>query len=254
MMKKIIAGIAIVFLILSCNYSPNENISAQSIVNKAIDASGKAKLKNIRLSFEFRGKTYQSTGQCNDILLKRIDETSEGKITDILESSGKFSRYIEDSLIAIPDSMALKYSESINSVHYFVQLPFRLNDDAVQKSYLGLDTINSKVYHNIEVSFKQKGGGTDYQDVYLYWFDEKDFKLDYLAYSFIVNGGGIRFREAYNERTIEGIRFVDYKNYKPKSDTVELRDISKAYQNNQLELLSKIENENIKVEILDEDC
>lgn len=253
-MKNIVLLAFIILTLFSCNSSPNQNISAQSVVDKAIQASGKAKLEHADVSFDFRGKTYKSIGQCNKIILKRIEQTSEAKITDILEPSGKFNRYIEDALVQIPDSTAFKFAESVNSVHYFVQLPFRLNDEAVQKTYLGLDTINEKIYHNIKVRFKKEGGGTDFQDIYLYWFDHKEFKLDFLAYSFNVNGGGIRFREAFNERIIEGIRFVDYKNYKPKSDITKIEDISDAYQKNQLELLSKIENKNISVEIPDKKC
>ena len=37
------------------------------------------------------------------------------------------------------------------------------------------------------------------------------------TYSYIESDGiGLRFREAFNERYINGIRFVDYNNYKPK--------------------------------------
>ena len=55
------------------------------------------------------------------------------------------------------------------------------------------------------------------------------------------------FREAYNERFVGGIRFVDYYNLKPKSKTSSILDIDELYGNGDLELLSKIELENIQV-------
>jgi hypothetical protein len=69
-----------------------------------------------------------------------------------------------------------------------------------------------------------------------------------LAYDFYVNDGGVRFRVAYNERYIKGIRFVDYENYKPMDDVTTIDNIDAKYESGDLELLSKIELENISVE------
>ena len=145
--------------------------------------------------------------------------------------------------------MAFKYIESINSVIYFALLPYKLNDAAVQKERLGKEEIKGKVYFKIGVSFKKEGGGEDYQDLFIYWFDVQDYSLDYLAYSFQVNGGGMRFRKAYNERFVQGIRFVDYVNFKPKSNQVKLETLGQLFVKNELEELSKIELDNIKVNL-----
>ena len=251
-MKSHILLVLILVFSNSCN---NKNkIDAQIVVDKAIEVSGKDKFKNSEISFRFRDKTYISYGHCDHFVYERISSKSDSIIKDFFEPGMGLKHYAQDSLIQIADTTAQKYIESMNSVFYFVQLPYRLNDEAVNKIYLGLDTINSKAYHNIAVSFDQKGGGTDYEDEYLYWFDENTFKLDYLAYSFKVNGGGMRFREAYNERYADSMRFVDYKNYKPKSDSLKFKNISKAFIEGQLDLLSKIENENITVKERKEKC
>ena len=239
---------------ISCQNKNKKSDDAQTVVDKAIEVSGKDSFKNAEISFKFRNKTYISNGHCGQFVYKRISQKSDTLIKDFYEPGKGLKRYVQDSLIQIADTTATKYAESINSVFYFVQLPYRLNDDAVNKKYIGLDTIKGKTYHNISVNFDQEGGGTDYEDEYLYWFDENTFKLDYLAYSFKINGGGMRFREAYNERFVDSIRFVDYKNYKPKSDTIELKHISKAFNEGKLELLSKIENEKIVVKKYKEKC
>lgn len=239
--------------LIACQSSKENGLDAQSIVNKAIETSGTKNFKNAKISFEFRDKVYSSENHCGRFTYHRVTNVSDSVIKDIYKPAKGLRRFIQDSLIKIADTSAQKYAESINSVFYFVQLPLRLNDKAVNKKYLGLDTIKDKVYHKIAVSFDQEGGGTDFEDKYLYWFDKDNYKLDYLAYSFKVNGGGIRFREAYNERYIEGVRFVDYKNYRPKSDK-KLKNISRAYNNKNLELLSKIENKNVEVEIFNKKC
>jgi len=253
-MKSDICLLFLLVVITSCKTKKDSPLTAEYIVNKAIEVSGKDALKHSTVSFMFRNKKYTSQGHCNHYIYSRYIRKPDSMIKDYYEPGKSFKRYINDSLIQIVDTTAQKYAESINSVHYFVQLPYRLNDKAVNKTYKGLDTINNKLYHQVQVTFDQDGGGTDYQDVYLYWFGKEDYKLDYLAYSFVVNGGGIRFREAYNERYIDSIRFVDYKNYKPKSKDLKLKDISKAFNNNQLQLLSKIENKKIQVKKSKEKC
>jgi hypothetical protein len=139
-------------------------------------------------------------------------------------------------------------------VHYFTQLPLRLKDDAVQISNLGKEEIEDKTYHKLEVKFSEKGGGVDFEDIYIYWIDTEDYALDYLAYSFLVNGGGLRFRKAINRRTVNGVVFQDYENYKPKVKSNKLEEIGKMYENQELELLSLIENESIKLSATALDC
>jgi len=253
-MKSHFFWLLILVACISCHNRNENTIDVQTIVDKAIEVSGKDNFKNTEISFKFRDKTYISRGHCDHFVFKRITQKSNSIIKDFYEPGKGLKRYVQDSLIQIADTTATKYAESINSVFYFVQVPYRLNDEAVNKKYIGLDTINGKAYHNVAVNFDQEGGGTDYEDEYLYWFDEKSYKLDYLAYSFKINGGGMRFREAYNERIIDDIRFVDYKNYKPKSKNIKLKDISNAFNEGKLELLSKIENEKIVVKKYKEKC
>jgi hypothetical protein len=114
------------------------------------------------------------------------------------------------------------------------------------------EKIKSKDYYKIKVTFNEDSGGEDYEDVFLYWIDKKSFKVDYVAYSYSeTEGNGMRFRAAYNERYVNGIRFVDYNNYKAEDGSIQLLDLGKAFENNELELLSKIELENVNVDLID---
>jgi len=98
------------------------------------------------------------------------------------------------------------------------------------------------------VTVSQEGGGEDYEDVFMYWIEAETFKAYYIAYSYIEDDGvGIRFREAYNERFINGLLFVDYNNYKSEDATMDLLGLDKAFESGSLNLLSKIELENIEV-------
>ncbi len=236
-----------IFCFTSCRQKESQKTDAEFIVNESIKASGGHKIDSSIITFSFRDKHYTAIRNKGSFQLERRFTDSVNSIKDVLSNSG-FKRFVNDELIAIPDTMATKYSNSVNSVHYFSVLPYGLNDEAVNKTYLGLISLKRKEYHKIKVTFDKNGGGDDYDDVFVYWIDAKSYKVDYLAYSYHVNEGGIRFREAYNERIINEIRFVDYNNYKPESKDVSLLELDKLFETNKLKLLSKIELKNIKVD------
>ena len=227
-----------------------ENNKAQSIIDESIKVSGADAYDAFNLRFNFRDRQYISRRHGGNFEYTRITVDSTGTITkDIHSNVRPFERSINDQRVEISDTLATKIENSINSVNYFVLLPYGLNDPAVNKSYLGLEQIKSTNYHKIKVTFDQEGGGKDFDDVYVYWINENSNKIDYLAYSYHVDGGGMRFREAYNERYFEGIRIVDYNNFKPINDTAELHDLAKAFENDELKLLSKIEIESVSINL-----
>jgi hypothetical protein len=239
-------------IITSCNHEPT--YTAQEIIDKTIKASGGELYENAQVTFNFRDKVYKSTRQCNRFMLERFATDSTGQIIhDMLDNDG-LMRLKDGKPETVHDTLKAKISDGINSVHYFAHLPYGLNDASVNKELLNETNIKNIDYHKVKVWFNQEGGGTDYQDVYMYWINKKNFEIDYLAYTYEVNGGGIRFREAYNKRIINGIRFADYNNYKPKTENYSITTIDSLFNNNQLQLLSKIETEEVTVKILDKDC
>ncbi|MEL6142290.1 MAG: DUF6503 family protein, partial [Bacteroidota bacterium] len=182
--------------------------------------------------------------------LERITTDSKDIVRDVLSNTG-FQRYKNGQLVSVPDSMALRYSNSVNSVHYFAQLPYGLNAPAAQKEFLGVDTIRGELYFEIGISFLETGGGTDFQDEFVYWIHQDNYTIDYLAYNYETDGGGIRFREAYNSRMVNGIRFVDYNNFKPDPEnlSIDLTTLSDKFHRGELKLLSKIETESVTVKV-----
>lgn len=239
--------IVLFFILVACNQK--EPITANTIIDKAIQASCQGNCDYAELNFVFRKVNYKSIREGELFQYERNFVDSISKLRDVLSNKG-FTRYINDSIQIVADTTAQKYAESLNSVHYFAQLPFGLNAPSAKKELLGEANIHGKEYYEIGVTFSEEGGGTDFEDKFVYWIDKKTFLVDYFAYSYAVNGGGIRFREAYNPRVVEGIRFVDYKNYKPASLETSLTDLDALFQQNNLELLSKIETEQVEVTLL----
>jgi len=234
-------------LLSSCN-EKEETLSAQMIIDKAIQSSCNGNCENAIIEFTFRDKRYVSKRSGGNFRYERIFSDSSGVTEDALTNDG-FTRKNNSILIAVPDSMVTKYSNSINSVIYFSQLPFGLNAAAVKKKLLGEVEIKDEVYYEIRVSFEEEGGGKDFEDVFVYWVHKEKFTVDYLAYQYQVDGGGIRFREAYNPRVVNGIRFADYNNYKPSNLGIALIDLDTLFEQGALKLLSKIKTESVVVQI-----
>jgi hypothetical protein len=248
-MKKYLVFLFVLSL-ASCNEQAPQS-KADKIIAKAVENAGGEKYEKANIEFRFRKNIYTSTRNNGKFkLTRRITDSTNTTYNDILNNQG-FRRFQGEEQLSLSDSLSEAYAESVNAVHYFVQLPFRLNDDAVIKELVGQDTINGKVYHEIKVTFEQQGGGVDHEDIYMYWIEKDDFTIDYLAYRFFVNDGGIRFRKAVNPRMVNGIRFVDYENYKTDKLSTPLEELDDMFEKGELIRVSKIESEILKVEIQD---
>lgn len=231
-------------LFISCDQDQPK--TAQQIIDATIEVSGVNKLSDAQLSFDFRDYAYKALRNKGAFSLSRMKSDSVGNIKDVLSNKG-FQRFIDEKETVIPDSMAVKYSESVNSVHYFSVLPLGLNDAAVNKKRLEDVSINGKNYFKVEITFDQEGGGVDFEDVFVYWIDQEKFTIDYMAYLFHVNGGGVRFREVSKEQIVEGIRFANYNNYKPLDPNIDVRTTDEAFKNSELKKVSEINLENLSV-------
>ena len=229
------------FLILSCSKTESE-FTAQQIIDKSIKASGADKVSQSKIAFTFRDKVYLATRNNGQFEFTR----SFDSIKDVLSNTG-FMRFIHGEQVVLTDSVANNTKNSVNSVHYFSVLPFGLNDAAVQKKILPSVVIKGQPYYKIEVRFSEEGGGEDFEDVFVYWVHQKSFLIHYLAYEFHTNGGGFRFREVTSEKIIEGIRFVNYANYKPNKQITDVKIIDSLFIAGNLNKVSDIILKNIQV-------
>lgn len=228
----------------SCNESEEKS---ESLISKAITRHGGKNLDSHSISFDFRNRKYTSQRDNGRFTYQRIFTDSVGKhIRDVLNNDG-FQRFINDQAIELETEKSDAYSSSINSVLYFALLPYPLTDPAVKSTYLGQTTIEDKKLDKIKVTFSEEGGGSDFEDEYIYWFDAVDRTLEYLAYNYQVEGGGARFRKAINRREIGGILFSDYINYKPAVDNLDVESFDTLYISGGLKELSRIKLENIVV-------
>lgn len=243
LMKGIFIYFPVVFFLFS-GCSENSE-SAQSIVDKSIQAHGGELFENSIINYDFRERHYKLERNHGQFIYHRIFEDS-GSYHDIY-TNNNFKRLLNDQEIDVGADWVRKYSNSINSVAYFSLLPFGLNDGAVNKRFVGEEEIKGKNYYKIEVTFNTEGGGEDHDDVFVYWISKDDYLMQYFGYHYKVEGGGIRFREAVNTREKGGIIFSDYINYKGPDGYKNVAGLAELFKNNKLKKLSDIKLENLEV-------
>ena len=217
----------------------------QEIVDESIAFHGMEGLNNATFSLSFRNVDYTYENNNGAYVYTRTQTDSIGQIVfDRMDNEGLI-RLTDGDSTSMTEEKRAAYTRSVNSVIYFFRLPFGLNDAAVNKTYIGETEIKGKTYYEVKVTFAKEGGGEDFDDVFLYWFDKEDYSMDYLAYLYHTDEGGMRFREAINARRVEGVLIQDYINMKPENESMDIMDIAELYNNGALEVLSEIINEDV---------
>ena len=241
-MKKYILILTTTVLLAACA----ERQVAENIINQSIVAHGFNRLQGKSVSFDFRDKTYEVIRNGEKVIYSRIFRTDSSEVKDVLVNSTDFYRLEDGDTVSLTNEWKKRYGASVNSVLYFFQVPLVLNDPAAKKSYLKNVTIGSEEYYAINVRFHEENGGEDYDDEFVYWINTETLLVDFFAYSYSTEGGGIRFREATERVDRSGMKFQNYINYKAELGT-KLTDLPALYDQGALEKLSVIENEKILV-------
>ncbi len=242
---KYLLAIFILLILVSCDKEP----SVDEIIDSSIEAYGGQKVFNSIIEFDFRERHYLARYHNYEFQLIRTFSDSTGLFIDELTNDG-FTRTHNDSLVVLDEEWTGKYSRSVNSVIYFFRIPFVFKDGAVKPELLGSIIMKGEDYYKLRINFSEEGGGDDFDDSFIYMINKDTYYIDYFAYSYSTDGGGKRFREAINPRTVNGLYAVDYINYEPMDMEVAIEDYDKYYLEGGMKELSRIENENISIEYL----
>lgn len=239
MLKQILIA-AVSIITISCNQNKTRDEKAVAIVTKCIATHGGEHYRNMDISFNFRQFRVHLKQQEGIFLYERTSTDSlNNKLHDVL-TNNSFSRYLNGNKQTLTQTEIDKYKEGLNAISYFVLLPYKLSEPAVNLKYLGEVTIENKMYEKIGVSFDATDGGKDHLDEFCYWINKADHTLDYLSYA----NGGARFRKALKKQKVDGIVFQDYENYEVIDSTLSSINYDSAYIAGKVKLLSKIEQEN----------
>ena len=228
---------------------------ARAIVDSAIAAHGGAVLDHAVVSFDFRGTDFRLRQDGGQFRFQRTYTDSLGRTVREVLSNDSLYRTVNASRVELPQDERRSVETAVNSVAYFALLPHPLSDPAVQPAYEGRDTLQGTPYHRIRVTFQQDGGGRDWQDRFLYWFHPDTYAMDFLAYAYGFGPdeeAGTRFREAYNVRRVQGVRFANYYNYTDTSLALDqLHRYPARWAEEALSLVSRVELDSVRVRPLE---
>lgn len=132
-MQKFVLVLSILITLASCK--EEGPLSAQEIIDRAIEVAGGERFMNSTIDFDFRSRHYKALRDNGIFQLEREFMDSLDVVRDIYNNS-EYKRLVNDVPVHVPDTMAVKYTNSVNSVHYFMVLPHGLNDTAVIKTYI----------------------------------------------------------------------------------------------------------------------
>ena len=242
--------ITVAAILAGCTSESSSTDPAQRLVDQAIKAHGVQLFDHASIDFKFRDRYYKSTRTNGKYRYERFWDENGVLTHDELTNSG-FSRLINSKVVNLTSKDIDKFSNSVNAIFYFFALPYNLNDPAVIKEYLGEVTLMEQPYEKVKISFKQnESDRMIHDDIYVYWFHKKNHTLDYMGYSYTEpDESGLRFRQAINRRKVNGMIVQDYINFKPINDSIPIpvQDLDMAWVGNQMQELSRIVNESVKI-------
>jgi hypothetical protein len=217
------------------------------LIEQARQSHGSAALDNASVEFTFRGDRYVADRENGRFMYTRIWRDEDGReIHDRLSNDG-VERLVDGQQVTLEPAEALAAEERVNSVVYFALLPYNLTDSSVRARHVGTDTLRGEPYEAVEVTFEEEGGGRDWEDRFVYWIHRENGTMDYLAYRYHTNTGGTRFREAYNPRVVNGVRFADFRNYAFADGDRQIEDYPARLADGGLRLVSEIVLDSVRV-------
>jgi len=171
---------------------------------------------------------------------------ASGRQREVSSAGGTTTVKIDGETVAVDAAAKQRNIDWAMARIYFCFLPYRLNDPGVFKKDLGLTDWAERKLHRIKVTFAA-GSSTDASDEYMYWFDPETARLEYFAYTYDDNGGGLRFRRAINHRRFGGILFFDQENFGTEGAGLSVDLIDEAFVRNQLRHVSTVRLQDIEV-------
>lgn len=237
--------LVLLFLGLATGCTPPD--PAQRAVERAIEIHGGERLDEGQVTFTFRGNEFRMVRSGGRFLYERSRTDTLGhRIREWMDNEGT-GRNVDGVPERLDDQERARIETAVHSVVYFGFLPFRLQDPAVRLQDLGRAEVEGRGYRKVEVTFEEEGGGSDWEDRFVYWFHEEEGTLDYLAYRYHRDGGGTRFRRAVNRRWVDGVIVQDYQNFRPIRPIDDIADFDRLLEAGELELLSMVELEDVEI-------
>ncbi len=204
MMLKIIKVFQIICVILLSLQSCKNELDPKEIILKSLEAHGGLEKWSSAKKLSYKKTTilYDSIGAIEKKIIQTHKNTFSPKFRaemvwveiavqkKVVFEDDKISVYFDNVIQGDPE-LKEKYYKSIFAAHYVIWQPYKLLDEEVMLSYIGIDTIDSKEVHVVKVAYFEEDGSP--ANTWWYYFDALTYKLvgnmvhHGTTYSYIVN-------------------------------------------------------------------
>ncbi|WP_035085428.1 DUF6503 family protein [Aquimarina latercula] len=203
-MLKVIKVFLIIPVILLSLQSCKNELNPKEIILKSLEAhGGLEKWKSVKeISYKKTTILYDSLGAIEKKIIQTHKNTFSPKFRaemvwventvqkKVVFEDDKISVYF-DNVIQGDSDLKEKYYKSVIAAHYVIWQPYKLLDEEVILSYVGIDTIDSKEVYIVKVTYFNDDGSS--ANTWWYYFDVLTYKLvgnmvhHGTTYSYIVN-------------------------------------------------------------------
>jgi hypothetical protein len=223
------------------------------IVDRAIEHHGGDRFESsrIRLTVASRSGSFDVDSTIEGDRFEYVIRASEGSDEREYRRDNKALEVTEGGEpMDMDESEQVRAESYVNQRMYFLFLPYKLNDPGTFKEDQGIEEWNGRQLQRVRVTF-QAGSSDGAGSAYVYWFDPETARLEQFAYDYSA-GTGLRFRTLRNYRRIGGLLFYDADNYglNTPDGGLTVDDITPAYVEEELPLVSQIELRDVDVEHL----
>jgi len=243
-MKRYIL-ILLIVVFGACNTENKQTATppnAAQLLNLAVEKAGGDLLYNAEITFRHQGILYKSHRKDTVFSLQRYLPDSLNTV-DIFSNNGTV-RLQKSEQVPLDSVQTKNYGAAIEKVHFWVTAPFGFLNASDSLDYRGEVVLAEKQYHKI--SHQRQNG-----DALVYWINTETLEMEYLAHRLHTDRRQLRFLEVIQPNTIEGIRFKNYRAYRPKDPKMTLTDLDQAFEAAALHRLSDVVFQNIAVTVLE---
>ena len=145
-------------LFVRCNPQKTEDEKAKQIVAQCIEAHGGKSYQNFDVSFDFRKFKVRLKQMGTQFSYERTTTDSLNNVYRDILTNESFVRKRNDTTQVLSQKDTDKYREGTNSIAYFILLPYKLSEPAVNLKYMGEITIENQKYDKIKVTFFESSG------------------------------------------------------------------------------------------------
>ncbi|WP_405208650.1 hypothetical protein [Aquimarina sp. LLG6339-5] len=203
-MIKIIKVFLIISVILLSLQSCKNELGPKEIILKSLEAHGGLEKWNSAKELSYKKTTilYDSLGVIEKKIIQTHKNTFSPKFKAEMvwvENTIQKKVVLEDDIISVyfdnsiqgDPELKEKYYKSIIAANYVIWQPYKLLDEEVTLSYVGIDTIDSKEVYVVKVAYFNDDGSP--ANTWWYYFDALTYMLvgnmvnHGTTYSYIVN-------------------------------------------------------------------